>query len=126
MSNGAYEGRQELSDRLAVIAVAMENFVGVNRVEHLLVDLLLFLKSDRIGREDAAGSLIALVEPWPGAPEVIEFTMRDLQWPEVRHALEAHVSSDADFRTRDMASSVLEVYEERWPAGEIYRTYRSG
>ncbi len=50
--------------------------------------------------------------------------MRELQWPEVRAALEAHVASDSDFRTRDMAASVLQAYEDDWPGGEICRTYR--
>ena len=118
------EGVEELRDRLAVIAVATEHFVGVNQIEHLLVDLLAFLESGQVERAAAAAALIGLIEPWPGAPEVLEFTMRDLQWPEVRDALEAHLASDSDFRTRDMAANVLQVYEDDWPGGEIYRTYR--
>jgi len=118
------EGPEELGDRLAVIAVATENFVGVNQIEHLLIDLLAFLKSGRVERADASEALIGLIEPWPGAPEVLEFTMRELQWPEVKAALERHVASESDFRTREMAASVLQVYEDDWPGGEIYWTYR--
>jgi hypothetical protein len=118
------EGTEELRDRLAVIAMATENFVGVNQVEHLLVDLVAFLKSGRVERAAAAEALIGLIEPWPGAPEVLEFTMRVLQWPEVRVALEEHVASESGFRTRDLAASVLQVCEDGWPGGEIYRTYR--
>lgn len=118
------EGTEELRDRLAVIAMATEHFVGVNQIEHLLVDLVAFLKSGRVERAAAADALIALIEPWPGAPEVLEFTMRELQWPEVKAALETHVASESDFRTRDLAASVLQVFEDDWPGGEIYRTYR--
>ena len=118
------EGTEELRDRLAVIAMATESFVGVNLIEHLLVDLVAFLKSGRVARAAASDALIGLIEPWPGAPEVLEFTMRELRWPEVKSALEAHVASESDFRTRDLASNVLQVYEDDWPGGEIYRTYR--
>ena len=107
-----------------MLAVACEHFVGVGQIEHLLVDLVAFLKSGRIHRSVAAEFLIALIDPWPGAPEVLEFTMRDLQWPEVKGALQAHVASGSDFRTRDMAASVLQVFEAEWPGAEIYRTYR--
>ena len=118
-------GMAELRDRLAVIALATEHFVGVDQIEHLLIDLVAFLKSGRVERVAASEALIGLIEPWPGAPEVLEFAMRELRWLEVRDALEAHVGSDSDFRTRDMAASVLQVYEDDWPGGEIYRTYRS-
>lgn len=118
------EGTEELRDRLAIIAMATEHFVGVNQIEHLLVDLLAFLKSGRVERADASDALIGLIEPWPGAPEVLEFTMRELQWSEVKAALERHVASESDFRTRDLAANVLQVYEDHWPGGEIYRTYR--
>lgn len=124
MTHPAINPTQELQDRLAVLRVATEHFVGVGEIEHLLVDLLSFLKSGRIDRAVASEALIGLIEPWPGAPEVLEFTMRDLRWSEVKAALEAHVASDANFRTRDMAVAVLQVFEEDWPGGQIYRTYR--
>lgn len=124
MTGDFYDPVQELRDRLAVIGVAVQAFVGVGEIEHLLVDLLTFLKSGRIDREAAAGVLIEQIDPWPGAPEVLEFTMRDLRWVEVRDALESHVAGGCDFRTRDMARSVLAVFEAEWPGGEIYRTYR--
>lgn len=125
MSQAPYDSVQELEDRLAVIAVAAQAFVGVGEIEHLLIDLVAFLKSGRIERQAAVAVLIEQIDPWPGAPEVLEFTMRDLRWAEVRDALESHVASESDFRTKEMARTVLEAFDERWPGGEIYRTYRS-
>ncbi|HET7689773.1 MAG TPA: hypothetical protein VFK41_05325, partial [Nocardioidaceae bacterium] len=117
----------ELRDRLAVIRLAAAHYVGVGEWEHLLVDLLRVLQSDRVPRARGVQFAVSLVaELWEqGTPELLEFTMRTLQWPEVQEALQTHTESDADFRTRDLASSVLEVYGPEWPNGEIYRTYRA-
>ncbi len=125
MSGDLYGPEQELDDRLAVIAVCLDHFVGVGEAEHLLVGLLEFLESGRIDREHAVETLGGLVGAWPGAHEVLEFCMRKLRWPEIKELLVAHVAADADFRTRDLAASVLEAYEEEWPGGEIYRAYRT-
>lgn len=125
MSAKPWSGEEELVDRLAVVSLAARTFVGVDRYEHLLVDLLALLSSGRVRREFASRTLIDLIEPWPGAPEVLEFCMRSLRWPEVREALSAQVEGGADSRMRESAASVLRAYEESWPDGDIYRTYRS-
>lgn len=121
--SGLWSGEVELRDRLEVLSVVQEHFLGVEHWEHLLVDLLALLKSGRVARSTAVRMLVELIGQWPGATEVLEFTMRDLRWHEVRLALEEHVQSGSDFRTRDMASSVLEVYEDEWSGGEIYLSY---
>jgi hypothetical protein len=45
----SYSAADELRDRIAVISVAAEHFVGVGEIEHLLDDLLGFVQSDRVG-----------------------------------------------------------------------------
>ena len=117
-----------LSDLAALISsieAAAETYVGVNSFEHLLVDLLDLLKSDRVDRVDAVSGLERLTTEWPpGAVEILEFTMHELRWPEIREALEDHRVRGADFRTRDQAARALQAFEDDWPEGDIYRTYR--
>ena len=120
-----WPAEEELAERLAVIHLAADRFIGVNSYEHLLLDLLRLLQSDRVPRTTATEFMFKLVEEWgAGAVEILEFTMRTLQWPEVREALLAHAHKGEDFRTRGLARHALEVYEAQWPNGEIYRTYR--
>lgn len=116
---------RELAERLAVIRLAAEHFVGVDSYEHLLLDLLRLLRSDRVPRITGTDFMLQRIVQWePGSVEILEFSMRSLQWPEVRDALAEHARDGADFRTRDLARQALEVYEPQWPNGEIYRTYR--
>ncbi len=115
----------ELGRLLAVIEQSARETIGVNEYEGLLIQLLALLESHDLDHHAAAEQLIRLTEEWPwGAVESLEFTMRRLRWPEVREALLAHHQRGLDFRTRDLAAQVLDAYEDDWPTGEIYETYR--
>lgn len=117
----------DLVELLAAIGVAADRHVGVNSFENLLVDLRDLLRSGRVDRTDAASELRRLAAEWPpGAVEVLEFTMHEFRWPEIRNALEDHRVSGVDFRTRDLAAQVLQAFDDEWPEGDIYRTYRPG
>lgn len=127
-SEDLWPAEDELCERLAVIEVAVERFPGTQSFEHLLVDLTDFLGSPRLPRDAALRVLAQWIstEPWPwGAEEALEFSMRRLQWPEMRSTLEQRLIS-ASIRVRQNLSRVLEVYESSWPGGEIYRTYAGG
>jgi len=115
----------ELVELLAAIDVAADRYVGVNSFENLLVGLRDLLRSGRVDRTDAASELRRLATEWPpGAVEALEFTMHEFRWPEVREALEDHRVSGVDFRTRDLAARVIQSFEDDWPEGDIYGTYR--
>ena len=115
----------ELVELLSAITAAAEEFFDSEQSEDLLVDLRDLLRSGRVDRADAVSELVRLSTEWPpGADEALEFTMHELRWPEVREALDDHRMSGADFRTRDRAAVVLRAFEDDWPDGEIYRTYR--
>jgi hypothetical protein len=125
-SNVLWPAEDELSERLAVIEVAVENFPGTQSFEHLLRDLTTLLRSAQLPRSTSVPILVEWIatEPWPfGAEEALEFSMRQLQWPAMRAALE-DMRQNASIRIRQNLSRVLEVYEPTWPGGEIYRTYR--
>jgi len=124
--NKMWPATTELHERLVAIEAVIDRFIGVNEAEHLLVDLLKLLNSGRITRAEGVAALSQLATQWPvGADEALEFCLRDLQWRELHDVLTRQASEAADFRIRDRAKRVLEVYEENWPAGDIYRAYRA-
>lgn len=113
-----------LDQHLRVIEGVAHQHDGVAELEPYLVSLLADLREVH-DQADAEAQLIGLTATWPfGSAELLEFTMRELQWPAVRDALTSQLTSDVDFRFKDEARRVLEVYEADWPRGEIYRTYR--
>lgn len=116
---------QALSAHIAAIEAAARTTIGVDQLEPLLVDLLTLLKSPDLDRADGVTALTRLATEWPwGSVEILEFCLRDLRWTELRAVLERESLVNADFRSRDMATSVLEVFADDWPGGEIYETYR--
>lgn len=116
---------EELRERMAAIEAAAHHHVGVSEYEHQLVDLLALLDSDRVTRATAVSALTMLATEWPwGAVETLEFCLRSLRWEELRRVLVAQRETNPDFRYRNLAGQVLEVYTHAWPAGEIYATYR--
>ncbi|MCA0329547.1 MAG: hypothetical protein LCI03_06525 [Actinobacteria bacterium] len=119
-----WPAENELDERLAVLEVAASHFYGVREIEHLLVGLLDLMRSDRLPKDRSLAALEARMVAWPpGTVELLEFTMRELRWPEVQSSLKMSAANHPDFRARDQARQALEVYAEDWPNGEIYRTY---
>lgn len=101
-------------------------------IEPALLRLRQYLASQGEARKASVDALISLAVPepgtvalsQPGVVEILEFCMRELRWPEVYDAMAALDSPSHDWRVRRAAQRVLEVYEEDWPGGEIYETYR--
>ncbi|GAA3589326.1 hypothetical protein GCM10022198_11480 [Klugiella xanthotipulae] len=98
---------------------------GASEFEYMLVKLLQLLESNTVDREVVISTFKRLASEWPhGAIEMLEFTMRKLQWPEVQAALEIYQEFGADFRYRSLAKKALLVYEEVWEYSDMYVTYR--
>jgi hypothetical protein len=117
---------RDLSERIRVIEVVANHFDGVDELQHLLEGLVDFLETNPDHRHEAVDILCALAaEMLPGSVEILEFSMRALRWPEVQLALQATVESATDFRVESLAMQALEVYDEFWSGGEIYRWYRN-
>lgn len=125
MTHAEWTAETEMRERIAVILAAAPHFLGVAELEHGLRDLRDLLASGRVERSVAVDELRDLTRTWPaGSIEILEFTLRSLKWPEMREFLQHMATSAADLRDRDRAASLLEVYADQWPDGEIYRTYR--
>ncbi len=98
---------------------------GVEHLESTLEHLRRCAVTESVDRQFAVSRLGDLAQEWPlGAVEILEYVLRDARWPELETLLREVRSGAEDFRHRDLARQVLEVYDEDWPAGEIYRRYR--
>ncbi|WP_317695409.1 cytochrome P450 [Aeromicrobium sp. REDSEA-S32_B7] len=98
---------------------------GVEHLESTLEHLRRSAVTESVDRQFAVSRLGDLAQEWPlGAVEILEYVLRDARWPELETLLREVRSGAEDFRHRDLARQVLEVYDEDWPAGEIYRRYR--
>jgi hypothetical protein len=121
--------RDELASTFAERDRISEASFDVADLEPTLVRLREYLRA--IGpNSEAETFLVSVVNEWSvesgsGVVEALEFTMRELRWEGVRLALLRLSELGADFRVRDLARHALEVYEDDWPGGEVYSTYRS-
>lgn len=121
--------RRELASMFAELNRIGEASFDVADLEPTLVRLREYLRA--IGpKSEAETFLVSVVNEWSvesggGVVEALEFTMRELRWEGARLALLRLSELGADFRVRDLARHALEVYEDDWPGGEIYSTYRS-
>jgi hypothetical protein len=98
---------------------------GVEHLESTLERLRRSAVTESVDRQFAVSRLGDLTQEWPpGAVEILEYVLRDARWPELETLLRDVRSGAEDFRHRDLARWVLEVYAEDWPGGEIYRRYR--
>ena len=98
---------------------------GVEHLESTLEHVRRSAVTEYVDREFAVARRGDLTQDWPpGAVEILEYVLRDARWPELETLLQEVRNGAEDFRHRDLARQVLEVYDEDWPGGEIYRRYR--
>ena len=55
-------------------------------------------------------------------PELIEFCMRELQWPEIKNFAIKQIES-GDPRTLRFMEHILEVYQSEWEDADLYKYY---
>ena len=122
----------ELNERLIVIEELAARTYGTNDIEHLLYDLLQFLKKNPGAQPEFEEALNALLDRDPiGAYEVIGFTMHALRWKVVK----AHVEA---VRNRDVGTSairaamrrsnydrLLTAFTDNWEDRDLYEYYRN-
>lgn len=116
--------RHELRQLLAELGEISERTNDARAMEPTLLRLRERLEASGSLRPVAEEVVLELLDDWPfGAVEALEFPMRTLQWESIRLAMVRTADGAADFRDRDLARRVLEVYEDVWPGGDIYETY---
>lgn len=122
----------DVEEAIAAVLDGAEASFDARAVEPPLLKLRSLLKSSSKPRRESVDAVLALTTPRtgelplrrPGVVEILEFCMRELRWPEIREAMLAMDSPSRDWRVRRAAQRVLEVYDDEWPGGDIYDTYR--
>ncbi|MEP7762542.1 hypothetical protein [Sanguibacter sp. 25GB23B1] len=122
----------DVKTTIAAVLDAAEASFDARAVEPPLLKLRSLLKSSSEPRWEFLDAIRALTTPGPGelplarpgVVEILEFCMRELRWPEIREAMVAMDSPAHDWRVQRAAQRVLEVYDDEWPGGDIYDTYR--
>lgn len=96
---------------------------GTDELEPYLLEILEFAKNNNDSREKLAQCFVCLLngDSWP--IEILEFCMRELQWPSVKAATISKMRENTDIRILDGLNRVLAVYEDEWEDADLYRYY---
>ena len=124
MSKEAGERFKELSRR-ALEAREIHGLVLPNQLEPFLVDVLNLAKSlPAEDREDLAQCFKEIVyNPAAGPWEIVQFCMRELQWPEVRQTVQEVYAKEKDLRTKRIMERILDVYNPYWEEAAFWNYY---
>ncbi len=106
---------------------------GYNQIEDLLLKMLNFMKihdgyrgkfveffSDKLNRK---GKNDLIYGNYGYLIQVIQFCMREMQWPEIKDAAIKRKRTSSDWRVIGSMDQILEVYEKEWPDDELYEYY---
>ncbi len=108
---------------VAVTQESWNNTFGVNEIEPHLLDILQFVKNHPNEKTKFVNCFITLVRGHCGPLEIVEFCMRELQWPEVREAALQRQLDSKDFRVLDAMENIIAVYSDKWDDADLYQYY---
>ncbi|GAB4393535.1 MAG: hypothetical protein Tsb005_12250 [Gammaproteobacteria bacterium] len=117
----------------AQINLRAKETYGYNQIEDLLLKMLNFIKahddyrdsfvvyfSEKISGE---GENDLVYGNYNHLIQIIQFCMREMQWPEIKEAAIRRKSASSDWRVIGTMDQILEVYETEWPDDELYEYY---
>ncbi len=111
----------------ATIAVCDPKGPSTSDFEPQLLKVLEFVKASPEARRELGQAFAEMVsDPDRGAWEIIQFCMRELQWPEVHEALQREFDgarAKNDWRSIPVLRHILDVYEPDWQGADLYAYY---
>lgn len=91
--------------------------------EKHFIDALKIIKENESYKQEVLKYFIAIMKgEIDMPPELIEFCMRELQWPEIKNFANQQLKN-SDPRRQRLIEHVLEVYEEEWEDADLYEYY---
>ncbi|AIO43180.1 MULTISPECIES: hypothetical protein [Burkholderia] len=94
-------------------------------LEPALEVVLSFVQSHLDQRfEFATAFLDVLRDPEKGPPELVEYCMHELKWPEVREAIQAWLDSERSERVRHVLRKQLLAFDENWYDANFYDRFK--
>ena len=117
-----FENFKELS---SIAKTAWENNItGSFELEPYLLDILNFTKKNLSHRSEISQYYIDILNDYRKGPlEIVTFSMRELQWDEVKQAAIKRMENSDDPRVWSAMSDVLAVYEDDWDDADLYKYY---
>ena len=109
---------------VAITQDVWNNTYGTNELEPYLLDILQFVKKHITEKDDLVKCFIILLKESCGPLEIVVFCMRELQWMEVKNAVEQIMrKAPKDIRLLNAMQQVLDVYSEKWEDRDLYQYY---
>ena len=94
------------------------------QLEPFLLNVLNFTKSLPEKRDELATCFCEIArDPYPGTWEIVQFCMRELQWPEVKQAVEEVYRKHRDPRMKRIMERILDVWGPAWDEAEFWDYY---
>lgn len=101
-----------------------ENTYGSEELEPELLDILNFVKANPNKRNVLSQCFIDIVNDYRNGPlEIVVFSMRELQWDEVKDAASSRMQISDDPRVQSAMNDVLAVYKDEWEDADLYKYY---
>lgn len=102
----------------------LDQTYSLESAEPFFVEALKMVKANPGLRLEFEGEFKRILDDGFAPFEIVEFCMRDLQWPAIRE----HVISrlrNSDVRKGQVLQRVLDVYDRDWENEDLYQYFRS-
>lgn len=97
------------------------------QVEPIYIKILNLIKSNPHYHDQFISALLSVLESGKAPWELIQFCMRELQWPEIKDSvliqMQAELEGKRDWRSISVLDHILEVYEPEWSDADLYKYY---
>ena len=101
-----------------------ETTYGSDALEPELLSILNFAKANPDKQNELSECFIGIINDYRNGPlEIVVFSMRELQWSEVKNAALTRKQSSDDPRVWSAMNDVLNVYEKEWEDADLYKYY---
>ncbi|MCD9875434.1 hypothetical protein [Streptomyces guryensis] len=98
--------------------------MGVDEIEPLLEDLLLFLKRHDECRAAMEVRFRQILDSLPpGGVEIVQYCMFEFRWPGVREYAKELFAGTRDVLRRQSYRRIIEAFSDDWPERVIYSRY---
>lgn len=118
----------EITDQFFKLSADAEFIAGSamdKPLEPALEAILIFVQdhpSHRIELVDAF--LDVLRNPEKGPPELVEYCMHELKWPEVRETIQIWLDGERSERVRHVLRKQLLAFDDNWFDASFYERFR--
>jgi len=98
---------------------------GPDEFETEMLGILNLIKSNPLSKTLFIEYLTKILKnnkKWP--QEIVEYSMRELQWIELKKIAVRIIEENTDYRVKRWMEIFLEVYEKEWEDSELYEYYK--